>query len=210
MGEDWIGRWQQGNTGWHEASGNKYLRHWWQRPSSGNRVLVPLCGKSLDLLWLAEQGHEVTGVELSPLAIESFFTEHALEFELDTAQPLACYRAKGHAIRIYCGDYFSFENDPFDALFDRGALVALSPELRGRYASHTRSLLAAHASQLLITLDYEQSRVAGPPFAVPATEVSKYWPDLVAVDEFNAIEESPPKFRAAGLTTVTETIWRTA
>ena len=65
MNDAWIERWQIGRTGWHEPQGNASLKRYWDL--TGRRVLVPLCGKSADLLWLESQGNSVTGVELSEL-----------------------------------------------------------------------------------------------------------------------------------------------
>ena len=71
MHENWLERWRVGRTGWHEAGGNQGLkRHW---VAVGRRVLVPLCGKTPDLLWLEERGNAVTGVELSEIAVQAFF-----------------------------------------------------------------------------------------------------------------------------------------
>ncbi|MGB5485800.1 MAG: thiopurine S-methyltransferase, partial [Lysobacterales bacterium] len=63
--KDWHSRWESGNTGWHQPGGSSALRKFWPGLHPGGRVLVPLCGKSPDLLWLAKQGYDVTGVELS-------------------------------------------------------------------------------------------------------------------------------------------------
>ena len=72
MLDQWIERWREGRTGWHEVDGSALLRRHWPRLVRGSRVLVPLCGKSVDMLWLASQGLEVTGVELSEIAARAF------------------------------------------------------------------------------------------------------------------------------------------
>ena len=208
MPEDWLERWAQGRTGWHEASGNAALRrHWrWRRP--GGRVLVPLCGKTVDLLWLEALGLEVTGVELSPIAIEAFFRETRLAHDRERQDPFGVYRARGKNIALYCGDYFAFDGGPFDALYDRGSLVAFPESDRPGYVMHTGRLLKPGAFRLLITLDYDQSRVSGPPFSVRPEEVRRFWPGLCCVEARNDIENGPPKFREAGLNEVTERVWR--
>jgi thiopurine S-methyltransferase len=207
VSEDWLGRWDQGRTGWHEAAGNEGLKKFWPVVANPGSVLVPLCGKSPDLLWLAERGHEVVGVELSEIAVEGFFEDHDLGFELETAGQLSRYSATKHSIVIYCGDYFDFSSRSFDALYDRGALVALTEEQRPRYVEHTRKLLQPDATRLIITLEYDQRVVNGPPFAVLADEITAYWDDLARVGEKDDIENCPPKFRKAGLTRISEVIW---
>ena len=203
----WLTRWEEGNIGWHEATGNKLLREWWQAPVVRRRVLVPLCGKTPDLLWLARRGHSVTGVELSPVAAAAFFDELDIPFERSAEGAFEIFRARDQDIEICCGDYFEFDRGPFDALYDRASLIALPQATRPAYAEHTRSLVAEDAWQLLITLHYDQARVAGPPFSVGPEEVARYWPDLVAAHRFEAIDEVPPKFREAGLESVRGAVW---
>jgi thiopurine S-methyltransferase len=211
MTEPWLERWEQGRIGWHEAEGNAKLKKYWpEEMAADSRVLVPLCGKSSDLLWLAQRGFEVIGVELSKIAVESFFGDHGLEFSVSDDDTLDRYRAKDRPITIYCGDFFDFESEPFDALFDRAALVAMAAKERPAYVAHTKSLLKPDAYRLIITLEYDQSAADGPPYSVMSDEVLSYWSDLRLVGQNNDIENSPPKFREAGLTRVMESAWSSA
>lgn len=205
--EDWRGRWAEGRTGWHEPQGNAGLQAAWPPLTTNTRVLVPLCGKSPDLLWLAKRGHDVAGVELSEIAVRDFFAENSLEYQVVKDGRLDRYSAADLSLTLYCGDYFDFAESGFDALYDRGALVALAADLRERYVEHTKSLLRPGASKMLITLEYDQSVVSGPPFSVSARELSTYWDDLNCVSKKDDIDNSPPKFRAAGLTDMQELVW---
>lgn len=208
MREDWLSRWIEGRTGWHEPAGNEGLQRHWPDLAGPSRVLVPLCGKTPDLLWLAQRGHEVVGVELSRIAVEAFFEEHNLRYESGSDGAIREYRCPDHAVTLYCGDYFDFRSAPFDALYDRGALVALSAEERPLYVTHTKKLLRSDAFRFVITLEYDQSIVNGPPFSVTADELAGYWDDLVRVGEKNDVDNCPPKFRQAGLKEFTEVVWR--
>lgn len=207
MAEDWLGRWREARIGWHEPDGNASLKALWPSALRGSHVLVPLCGKARDLHWLALQGACVTGVELSPIAAQQFFAENELRFTRARDAGLPSYRARELPITFCIGDYFSFRGGGFDALYDRGALVAMPPEQRPRYAAHTDTLLAGGASRLVITLEYDQAVAGGPPYSVPAAELLSYWPMLERRREHNDIANCPPKFRAAGLTTVLEVAW---
>jgi len=205
MSEPWIERWQQGRTGWHQADGNAGLRSHWR--GTGRHVLVPLCGKTADLIWLADQGNDVLGVELSHLAVEAFFDEQALDYDVIDGE-LPTYRAKEAAITIMCGDYFELKSVRCDAHYDRGALIAMPADKRAAYARHTSTLLEERAEQFIITLEYDQTMADGPPFCVPPTELLSYWPGLVRFDSQDDIENAPPKFIDAGLTEMVEVIWR--
>lgn len=202
--QDWLQRWQNDNIGFHRGAVHRALLHHWQ-PRAGS-VLVPLCGKSLDLRWLAERGHSVIGVELAERAILDFFAEQQLTFDRrDGALP--AFAARELPITLHQGDYFALAGVRCDALYDRAALVALPAELRTAYAAHTDSLLRAGAFRLVVTLEYPQERVPGPPFSVVADEVRRLWPMLEPIEGYETPDETPPKFRAAGVT-LRESIWR--
>lgn len=173
--EFWHERWRDGRIGFHLPDINPHLKQFW--PSLGlpadSRVLAPLCGKSLDLLWLAQQGHEVVGVELSPIATEAFFDENGLTYSVETRGSLRIFR--GDAITLIEGDIFELAPQwlgPIDAVYDRAALVALPPAIRSRYAGHLRAL-AGDVPELLITLEYDNPARQGPPFTVTAGEVEQ-------------------------------------
>ena len=207
MNEPWLDRWEEGRIGWHEPSGNRNLQSHWQW--SDRRVLVPMCGKTQDLLWLEAQGNEVVGVELSELAILAFFEESDLTFErIDGSLP--GYRALDRRVSLYCGDYFVFQEGPFDAHFDRGALVALSPDLRSRYAKHTSSLLTDDARQFVVTVEYDQDVCDGPPFSLDPDEVQDHWPQLQRHAVVDDTANAPPKFLEAGLEKMNEVVWVTS
>ena len=211
MNDVWLERWENGRTGWHEADGSALLRRHWPSLERGSRVLVPLCGKSVDLLWLASQGLEVVGVELSELAIKAFFEENNLEYEVTAEGALPCYRATSMPIRLYAGDYYRFDpqlcEELCDAVFDRGSLIAIEPATRGRYVQRSNSLLKPGAFRMLITLEYDQQAVDGPPFSMTAEDVLGFWPELRRVHSHNDLETGSPKFREAGLVEVIESVW---
>jgi thiopurine S-methyltransferase len=205
MSEPWIERWQEDRTGWHQPDGNASLKKHWRE--TGRRVLVPLCGKTSDLRWLADQGNEVIGVELSDIAARAFFDEQELSYDVLDGE-LRAYQARESSITIFCGDYFELKSVRCDAHYDRGALIAMPPDRRAAYAAHTNTLLEEAAEQFIITLEYDQSVADGPPFSVPPAELLSYWPDLLRLDSHDDLENGPPKFRDAGLTEMVEVIWR--
>ena len=172
----WQARWSRSEIGFHLAEVNPYLQRYWPDLglATGARVLVPLCGKSLDLAWLAGQGFRVTGVELAQRAVEDFFTEHGLEPVVSEEGPFRLYRAG--SVEIYCGDFFALTEQQLSdctALYDRAALIALPPPMRERYVTHLTQVLPAGCQGLLVTLDYDQAQMDGPPFAVTDDEVQR-------------------------------------
>ena len=205
MIESWLERWREGRIGWHEAGGNASLKKHWK--AEGRRVLVPMCGKTVDMLWLEEQGNSVVGVELSDIAARAFFEENGLQYTVREGR-LQAYTALGHDITIFCGDLFAFDELGFTGWYDRGAFVATPSEQRPAYAEHINALLAPDADRLLITLEYDDSIATGPPFSISPGEIRRCWPDLKPVDRYDDIDNGPPKFRDAGLQEMFETVWR--
>ncbi len=203
MKEAWLERWQIGRTGWHEPDGNASLKRYWGH--TGRRVLVPLCGKTPDLLWLESKGNAVTGIELSELAVTAFFEENGIEYTREANR----FDALDRKLTLFCGDYFEHDaTGSYDALYDRGSLVALPADVRPRYADHTRRLLTDEADLFVITVEYDQSQAEGPPFSLSVDELRSYWPGLERRDRYDDLENCPPKFIEAGLTAFYEVVWQ--
>ncbi|MEA2773553.1 MAG: thiopurine S-methyltransferase, partial [Acetobacteraceae bacterium] len=78
--EFWRDRWFRGQIGFHQPAVERYLEEHWADLDTvkGSCVFVPLCGKSLDLLWLRDIGHGVIGVELSDIAVQAFCMENGI------------------------------------------------------------------------------------------------------------------------------------
>lgn len=207
MTEPWLERWQEGRIGWHEDEGNVSLKKHWR--GSGLTVLVPLCGKSPDMRWIAERGNRVIGVELSSIAVEAFFSEQGISFSKSEDQ-LPRYDADGIDIVIYCGDFFALTRLQCNAHFDRGALIAVPPQMRPAYAAHVNSLLPNDAEQLVITVNYDEETALGPPFSVSDAELRGYWPRMECIEEREDIVNAPPKFLDVGLQSFTEKVWRSS
>lgn len=207
--EFWLERWVSGQIGFHREEVNPLLLRHHALLGTDSRVLVPLCGKSHDLAWLAAQGHEVVGIELSPLAVTAFFAEQRLKPVVDEQATFTRHRAG--RIDILCGDYFDIGVEDVGAVtawYDRAALIALPETMRQRYVRHTAKLLPAGARGLLITLDYEPPMASGPPFSVSAAEVrTRYARDFtVASIERNEILSREPRFRERGITAMHEQV----
>lgn len=212
----WHDKWHRMEVGFHLDEVNKALIKYWPALglAQGARVLVPLCGASLDLLWLHEQGHTVIGIELSEKALdwlaERFANERQQPLEKTATDGQVHYRGEG--VWLVAGDFFDVTLDALgtiDAIYDRAALVALPDTLRQDYVRHLRHLAPA-AAQLLVTLDYEQSRMAGPPFAVDDTEVEAHYRSAYAIERLDDREliEQEPRFRARGLDSFRQRVYR--
>ncbi|MEE7626233.1 thiopurine S-methyltransferase [Methylobacter sp. Wu8] len=173
----WHQKWERGDIGFHETEVNPFLIEHFEKlnPAKGSRVFLPLCGKTRDIAWLLACGYRVVGAELSELAVNDLFKELGLEPEISKIGELARYSAKG--IDILVGDIFDVSAEylgPLSAIYDRAALVALPAGIREQYASHLMNITGA-APQLLISYEYNQLLMAGPPFSVNEHEVKQHY-----------------------------------
>lgn len=209
----WLDRWREGKTGFHQNRITPLLQKYWPtlELAPGARVLVPLCGKSLDMLWLAQQGFQVLGVELSALAVEQFFAENHLDPGVRESASGVHYEAGG--IEIICGDIFKLDRATLSSCagaYDRAALVALPPAMRAQYVRHVYGQLSPRYRGLLITLDYPQSQMDGPPFSVPEAEVEALYAghsEARLIDRRDTLEKDP-KFIERGLDKLDTLVFR--
>ena len=209
----WQERWATNQIGFHQVEVNPYLQQYWSTlaVAGGSKVFVPLCGKSLDMMWLAGRGHRVMGVEVSEQAVKAFFSEQALTPQVDQRGAFKVYQAG--LIEVWCGDFFALDAGAVadcKALYDRAALIALPQQMRPQYTEHLDSLLARGCEGLLIAVDYDQAQRAGPPFSVPDEEVrsllGSHW-SVVTLQERDILGESR-KFMADGVTRLEERVYR--
>lgn len=205
----WHERWQRNEIGFHQARPHAALDRLWGRLGlpRGSRVFVPLAGKSLDMLWLAAAGHRVVGIELSPIAVRDFFAEHGLEPWVERHGALTLHRAGD--VELWCGDVFALTAatlGPVAGAFDRAALVALPPVMRERYAAQLSRLLPPGARTLLVTMEYDQRQMSGPPHAVLEDEVRALFGSSHAITLLgrdSALADAP-KFAQRGVTALAE------
>lgn len=208
----WHNRWENNLTGFHLDEVNQHLKENWPvlNLPAGSRVFVPLCGKSLDLIWLAEQGHQVVGIELSHLAAEAFFSENQLKVERRQIGALELWQSE--KISLFCGDFFDLTTEilgQVDAVYDRASLIALPPAMRQDYAAKMTEL-AQSAPKLLVTLEYDQSKMDGPPFSVSEDEVRALYQAKYQVKQLTAqnVLGDNKKFREKGLNYMNECIYQ--
>lgn len=179
----WRQRWEKKEIGFHESKANPLLVTHFHVLSlaKGRRVFVPLCGKTLDISWLLSRGYRVAGAELSQLAIEQLFIELGMQPDIESVAGIERWSANN--LDLFVGDIFTVSRlmlGQVDAVYDRAALVALPEDMRKRYAAHLLEI-TRKAPQLLISYEYDQSLMEGPPFSVSNEEVRRHYASTYAL-----------------------------
>ncbi|MDN3452022.1 MULTISPECIES: thiopurine S-methyltransferase [unclassified Psychrobacter] len=216
--EFWQTRWQEKRIGFNQSAVNpllvKYLSH--LSVPAGGCIFVPLCGKSIDMVWLAAQGYDVMGVELVETAVQEFFAEQNIVptvHKHTTTSTLKYYRGQlsGQTITLWVADIFALtpkDIGTIDAVYDKAALIALPADMRVRYSEHVLQLLdtadKGYAPQLLITLNYDQSKRNGPPFSIDDEQIQQYYGQHYQISE---LASEPTSIGSTPELTVTEHVW---
>jgi thiopurine S-methyltransferase len=207
----WIERWQKGDIGFHRDAAHPALDAHWAKLdiSSSSTVFVPLCGKSLDMEWLARRGHRVLGIELSQLAIDAFFKGQGLEPTVRQEGSFAIKSAGPY--ELWCGDIFELPPAALAeiaAVYDRASLVAFPPQRQGDYI-HWLATSLPEVPMLLVSLGYDENEMNGPPFSIPEKrlrELAKGHLSLKVLSQYGAIEDNPG-LRKRGLNSLEETVY---
>ena len=187
----WHDRWDKNEIGFHENEVNQLLVETFKALDleKGSRIFLPLCGKTRDIAWLHSQGHKVVGIELSEDAVKQLFEDLGQTPEITQIGKLSLYSTED--IEIFVGDFFNLSKEQLgqiDAVYDRASLIALPETMREKYAQHLVAITAT-VPQLLITLEYDQSALNGPPFSIDETMINDYyenhfnWTELMRIDE---------------------------
>lgn len=176
MSEDfWIQKWKKGEIAFHQSKYHQAVELFGDRFSPGT-VLVPLCGKTLDMLYFSSMGHSVIGVELSPIACRDFFIENGLQFSERTVPDFIVFESEN--ITLWCGDFFKLPKDiwkTITGIYDRAALIALPPEIRQQYAAEIAKQCVKGIEILLVSLEFPEGTIQGPPFSVPEVEIKNIY-----------------------------------
>mmetsp|Transcript_12342 Transcript_12342/g.30976 ORF Transcript_12342/g.30976 Transcript_12342/m.30976 type:complete len:319 (+) Transcript_12342:68-1024(+) len=231
--EFWAEKWQKNEIGFHLSDvhpqlvkyGNLMLEDGVSAPYFPKRILIPLCGKTLDMPFLVSQGHDVTGVELIRDAMDDFVKENGVTNAppettkggmLVAEIPLKQAKGKeGAGLRFVIGDFFKFSNEvhgTYQACFDRGSLVAIDPSLRGKYADVLSKVMVKGSRVLLVTVEHGGFRGGklGPPFSVPPEEVERLFATRgFKVESLMREDRMPlePSWAARGATEFHERTW---
>ncbi len=210
--DHWHARWQEGRIGFHTGKPNPWLERFYSQLglNPDDQILLPLCGKAVDLVWLAEQGQSVLGVELSHLALQQFFQEQQLDAIQQTIPPYTHWESG--PITLLEGDFFNLTpklTRHCKALFDRAALVALPQEMRKRYVQLLTTLLSAGTRILLVVTEYPQQQKNPPPFAVSDEEVKQLYQEAFTIEHLHTedLSSSQDPLSKRGVTSLLEHIY---
>jgi len=186
--EYWDAKWKANQSSWHIDGTNHFLVKYFNhitKIKNPARILVPLCGKAVDVKWMYDLGHSVVGIEGVEEPIIQFFTEQHLEYRKEMVGNCPCYSTEDGRIQIFHSDLFLIDAEvvgKFDGIWDRGSLVAIYQEDREKYAELMKKLLNESFAYVLITVAYDQSKFSGPPRSVPENEMNRLFGDFCDVN----------------------------
>nr|XP_056710551.1 thiopurine S-methyltransferase [Euleptes europaea] len=206
--EEWLKKWQLRNIGFHIEQGHPLLKKYldiFLNGRNGLKIFFPLCGKAVEMKWLADLGHHIVGVEISESALKEFFTEQNLAYSEETVPEIPGAKLLKNTsgnISLYCCSIYDLTSTvagKFDAIWDRGSLVAINPCDRERYANLMLSLMNWRCCCLLVTVSYDPNKYKGPPFYVPDSEVKRLFGQRCDIKQLEKIDGFTERHRTWGL-----------
>uniref|UniRef100_A0A8C7Z3E0 thiopurine S-methyltransferase n=1 Tax=Oryzias sinensis TaxID=183150 RepID=A0A8C7Z3E0_9TELE len=212
---EWEERWQQDRIGFHQPTVHRMLEKNLDKVLNGRtgvRFFFPLCGKAIDMKWLADQGHSVVGVEISEKGIQQFFEENNMTFSEEPVPEIPgakVFRNPEKNISLYQCDLFQFSSSiagRFGGIWDRGSLVAINPKDREKYAALIVSLMDQDCRYLLDTFLYNPDQYRGPPFFVPDEQVRSLFGSSCNVELLQSVDALTDRQRDWGLDSFMENI----
>lgn len=165
-------------------------------------ILVPLCGKSMDIQWLLNKGFKVIGVEVSEKAITELRNTLDLNFTKHTKGQFKIYKSDN--LQLWLGDFLKMQPSflpELDAIYDKAALIALPPEKRKIYAKSIKNLCSSTTHILLNCFEYPQESMSGPPFAVFKEELESLYGEQFSIELIHqqSMLDELSKFKQRGL-----------
>ncbi|KAK5883389.1 hypothetical protein CesoFtcFv8_019725 [Champsocephalus esox] len=205
---EWEERWQEDRIGFHQPHVHKMLESHIDKVLAGRtgvRFFFPLCGKAVDMKWLADMGHSVVGVEISEKAIKQFFDDNNMTYSEEPVAALPgakVFKGSEGNISLYQSDLYNFSSTiegHFGVIWDRGSLVAINPRDREKYAALIVSLMAKDCRYLLDTMLYNPELYKGPPFLVPDDQVNSLFGKSCDVELLESFDSLTDRQRGWGL-----------
>jgi thiopurine S-methyltransferase len=186
----WLERWKNREIGFNQSEVNDFILKYFERLNleKGSKVLVPLCGKTIDISWLLSQGYNVVGIELSETAVIELFEELDVIANISQVGERKVYSADN--LKVFVGDIFKVTSEmlgEIGAIYDRAAIVALTKDLRVDYTAHLRTI-TNNAPQLLLCFEYEQSLMNRTPYSVEEAEVKRHYSEHYDIELLERVE----------------------
>ncbi|XP_040288663.1 thiopurine S-methyltransferase isoform X1 [Bufo bufo] len=213
---DWNQKWENREIGFHEKSVHPLLEEFLNEMQAGRtklNIFFPLCGKAVDMKWLADMGHTIVGVDVCEIGIKEFFAEQNIPHNEEAVAGIPgakVFKSASGNISLYCCSIYDISDaviGKFDGVWDRGAMVAVNPKDRERYTSVVLSLMAKDCNYLLVTLEYDPKLHKGPPFYVPESEVANLLGSSCAFKILKKIDALGDKQKQWGLDFYYENIY---
>ncbi|XP_032632861.1 thiopurine S-methyltransferase isoform X1 [Chelonoidis abingdonii] len=207
--EEWLQKWKMRQIGFHKEQGHPILRKYLDvlllNGRSGLRIFFPLCGKAVEMKWLADMGHYVVGVELCECALKEFFTEQDLSYSEETIPGISgakVFKSTSGNISLYCCSIYDLSSTivgRFDGIWDRGSLVAINPCDREHYADLMLSVMERSCCYLLVSVLYDSNKHKGPPFYVPEAEIKSLFGKVCEIKCLEKVDDFSDQHKAWGL-----------
>lgn len=172
----WNSRFEQGVTPWNRGAVPQALINYLHQNPAKHCCLIPGCGHAHEVVFLCEQGWDVTAIDFSAAAVST-----------------AKAQLGKWADRVQQADFFNFQvTHPLSIIYERAFFCALPPAIRASIVTRWASLLLKGGLVIgfFFIDDDERASKRGPPFRTSSVELSSLMQMYFVLEEDRAVADS--------------------
>lgn len=212
----WQQAWNEGRIGFHQSEYTKAMKDKFDNIDlKGKTVLLPLAGKTKDILYFLNKGAKVIAVEIVEDAIKQFFNENEINYKFQELTNANLYEADN--LKFFNADFFKSDEifkdmdiNNVDYIFDRASNVALPKELRIKYYQTIKKIKDDETKFFIITFMHDGPKDFGPPFLIPKDEIKNHYKEMditLSCSEVARNTKLEGRFKESGMTYMAQLAW---
>ena len=170
--EDWQRHYEENDLGWDLGQvAPPFVKLWQEEKLPLGKVLVPGCGRGHEVVFLAENGFDVTAIDFSSGAVT--YLKNAL-------------KKRNLEGRILHQDFFSLDESHegvYDLVLEQTFFCAISPKQRRDYVLNVSRILKPGG--ILVGLFYHTDEQGGPPYNTTREDIEIHFSKKFEIQELD-------------------------
>ena len=166
---DWQKHYDDNELSWDLGEvANPFVRMWEDKAITPGTLIVPGCGQGHEVIYFAERGFQVTGVDFSPGAVK------LLRESLGSKQLSA---------QVLHRNFFELEDahdQAYDAVLEQTFFCAIHPDQREAYVDTVSRILKPNG--MLLGLFYQTGEDGGPPFNTTESDIRNHFSEAFDIE----------------------------
>ena len=177
---DWQKHYDDNDLAWDLGEvALPFVRLWEDNVLQPGTLMVPGCGQGHEVIYFAERGFQVTGVDFSPGAVK-LLGDSLIRKNLNA--------------QVLHRDFFELEaahDQAYDAMLEQTFFCAIHPDQRPAYVETVSRILKPGG--LLFGLFYETGEEGGPPFNTTEVDIRNHFSEAFDIERLEKCSFSNEK-----------------